>query len=317
MRTVAPIASRFDSCRPGGIGAIGCRRADRCETAPPDRCWSSSAGRRRRRDRSRRTRARVRLPAGEPPAARRDVAKRAVALIEKQMRRLRVADVSADVPHGLVDVPVGDDADRGRRRDRRRRTRSRTRASSATRAPTPALQRHVFEQPAALRPIQADHLVVEVRDRESRRAGVVEVAGVDAHAGARFAFRAERQPRFDGDVLERAVAQVAIELVRLRVVGDEQIRPAVDVVVDHRHAERLRARVEDAARRGDVFEGAVAAVVEQPARVAAVRFRRAVRLLLAVEAAEDVVFRRPLARSCRRTDRAGRRGRSRTRAPTC
>ena len=39
----------------------------------------------------------------------RDVAKRAVALIEEQVRRLRVADVAADVAHGLVDVAVGDD----------------------------------------------------------------------------------------------------------------------------------------------------------------------------------------------------------------
>ena len=61
-----------------------------------------------------------------------------------------------------------------------------------------------------------------------------------------------------------------------------------------RDAERLRARVEDAARRRDVLERAVAAVAEQPARVAAIRFGRAVRLLLAVEAAEHVVLRRPL-----------------------
>ena len=119
-------------------------------------------------------------------------------------------------------------------------------------------------------------------------------ADIDAHAGARLAVGAERQPGFDGDVLERAVAQVAIELVRLRVVGDEQIGPAVLVVVEHRDAERFRAGVEDAARRRDVFEGAVAAVAKQPAGVAAIRLRRAVRLLLAVEAAEHVVLGRPL-----------------------
>ena len=127
-----------------------------------------------------------------------------------------------------------------------------------------------------------------------RRAGVVEVRHVHAHPGARFAFGAEGEPGFDGDILELAVAQVAIELVGLRVVGDEQIRPAVLVVVEHRHAQRFRAAVEDAARRGDVLERAVAAVVEQPAGVAAIRLGRAVRFILAVEAAEHIVLRRPL-----------------------
>jgi hypothetical protein len=44
----------------------------------------------------------------------------------------------------------------------------------------------------------------------------------------------------------------------------------------------------------DVFEGAVAAVPEQPAGVAAIGFGGAVRLLLAVEAAEHVGGLRPL-----------------------
>ena len=101
-------------------------------------------------------------------------------------------------------------------------------------------------------------------------------------------------PASSATSLKRAVAQVAIELVGLRVVGDEEVGPAVLVVVEQRDAERLRARVEDAARGGDVLEGAVAAVAEQPAGVAAVRLGRAVGLLLAVEAAEDVVLGRPL-----------------------
>ena len=47
-------------------------------------------------------------------------------------------------------------------------------------------------------------------------------------------------------------------------------------------------------RRRHVFECAVAAIVKQPAGLAAIRFGRAVGLLLAVEAAEDVVLGRPL-----------------------
>ena len=61
-----------------------------------------------------------------------------------------------------------------------------------------------------------------------------------------------------------------------------------------RDAERLRAGVEDAARRRHVLERAVAAIAKQPAGLAAIRLGRAVRLLLAVEAAEHVVLGRPL-----------------------
>ena len=165
---------------------------------------------------------------------------------------------------------------------------------AARRRADAGLDRHIFVQAAAGGPIQADHLVVEVRDRKARVAGIVEVAAIGPHAGAGLSFRAEREPGLDGDVLERAVSQIAIELVRLRVVGDEQIRPAVLIGVDHRHAERLRAGVEHAARRRHVLEGAVAAIAEQPAGVSPIGLRRAVRLLLAVEAAEHIVLRGPL-----------------------
>jgi hypothetical protein len=66
------------------------------------------------------------------------------------------------------------------------------------------------------------------------------------------------------------------------------------IIVEQRHAERLGTRVENPARGRHVFERTVAAIAEQPARLAAIGFRRAVRLLLAGEAAEDVVLGRPL-----------------------
>ena len=204
-----------------------------------------------------------------------------------------MADVAADVPHRVVDVPVGDDEiDRAVevhvREDAAEPQRVSRRGADAR------AHRFVLVQAASQRPIEADHLVVEIRDREARSPGTIDVRCVDAHSGARLAVGAEGHTGLDRDVLERAVPLVAIELVRLRVVRHEEIGPAVLIVIQHRHAERLRAGVEDAARRRDVLERAVAAVAEQPARVAAVGLGRAVRLLLAVEAAEDVVFGGPL-----------------------
>ena len=94
------------------------------------------------------------------------------------------------------------------------------------------------------------------------------------------------------DVFEGAVAQVAIELVGLRVVGDQQVGPAVAIVIQQGHAQRFRRAVEDAALRRDIFERAVAAVAEEPAGFAVIGLGRAVGLALAVHAAEDVVRRR-------------------------
>src|SRR5439155_3965309 len=51
--------------------------------------------------------------------------------------------------------------------------------------------------------------------------------------------------------------------------------------------------VEHAAGGGNVLEGAVAAIVKQPAGIAAIGFRRAIRLVRAIETAKHVVFRRP------------------------
>ena len=52
-------------------------------------------------------------------------------------------------------------------------------------------------------------------------AGIFEVADIDAHAGAGFAFGAESQASFHGDVFEFSVAQIAVKFVGLGVVGDE------------------------------------------------------------------------------------------------
>jgi len=75
--------------------------------------------------------------------------------------------------------------------------------------------------------IEAEHFVVEIGDDDAGLAGVVEIGAIDAHAGAGFAFIAEGEAHFDGDILEFSVAEIAIKLVGLGVVGDEEIRPAV------------------------------------------------------------------------------------------
>ena len=144
------------------------------------------------------------------------------------------------------------------------------------------------------RAIEADHFVVEIGDGHAGKTGAIEIRGIHAHSGARFSFGAEGDAGFHGDVLECAIALIAIELVGLRVVGYEQIGPAVAIVIEHGDAQRFRAGVKDAALGSDVLKSSIAAIVKKPASLAAVGFRRAVGFVFSVEAAENVVLGRPL-----------------------
>src|SRR3954463_4605646 len=64
------------------------------------------------------------------------------------------------------------------------------------------------------RPIEANHLVVKVRDSDSRRLAVVlDVSNIHPHPGACFAFGAEGHSGLERRVLEPSVALIVIELV--------------------------------------------------------------------------------------------------------
>ena len=172
----------------------------------------------------------------------------------------------------------------------------------------------VDEEPIALVVIERHHLVGEVPDDEAGPSGAVVVRGVDAHAGARDAGLAEGDSRQDRPILERAVALVAVQAVRLGVVGDEDIDPPVAVEVEHGDAQSLRrgvdrrrpssSRSRTCRRRG--CERATGSVpCTTPACSTTCSFRRACRTDPCPSTTR---------RSGRRTDRACRRCRSRTRA---
>ncbi len=80
----------------------------------------------------------------------------------------------------------------------------------------------------------------------------------------------------------------------MRIVSDKKIGPAVLIEIEHGHAKRFGAGIENSTRRGDVFECAVASIVKEPAGFAAIRFGRAIGFVFSVEAAENVVLGRPV-----------------------
>ena len=107
-------------------------------------------------------------------------------------------------------------------------------------------------------------VVGEVGDVQVVAAVVVVVADGHAHVGLRPPVGVERRARGVADVGEPAAAEVAVDVVRPRVVGDEQIEPAVVVHVEPGDAEaEARLALGHAGGLGDVGERAVAVVVEQ------------------------------------------------------
>ena len=93
-------------------------------------------------------------------------------------------------------------------------------------------------------------------------AGIIVVAGVGAHACAHAARVAEGDASQDGGVGEGAVVIVVVELIRLGIVGYEEVHPAVVIIVQHRYAQGFAGWIVQSGALGDVFKGAVAFVVE-------------------------------------------------------
>src|SRR5947209_8920033 len=100
------------------------------------------------------------------------------------------------------------------------------------------MRSNIFEG-FATKPIQADHLVVEIRDGYPGETGIVEISDVDPHPCPRLAFAAEGETSLHGCIFESAIPLVTIKLVRLSVIGDEQLGPDVVVFVEQRYAERF------------------------------------------------------------------------------
>ena len=111
---------------------------------------------------------------------------------------------------------------------------------------------------------------------------------------ARDARLAEGHACADGSILECAVSLVAVQAVRLGVVGDENIDPSVAVEVEHGDAQSLRRRVVHAGLPRHVLERSVAAIVKKRRTLALVRLRRAVGFIPPVERAVQVLLDRPL-----------------------
>ncbi len=152
----------------------------------------------------------------------------------------------------------------------------------------------VDEEAFAFVVIERNHLIGKIGDEDAGGAGMIVIGGVNAHAGAGYAVFAEGDSGDDGFFGEGAVAVVAIELVGLGVVGEEEIGPAVVVVINDGDAESFGGGIGEAGFFGGVFESAVAAIVPEADGGAFEGFGRAVGFAFAVERAVEIGFDGPL-----------------------
>ena len=95
----------------------------------------------------------------------------------------------------------------------------------------PDCRRRVGEQAVAEIAKQVVRLQLEVRDHQIEAAVAIVVAEVGAHAGPGFAVAGDRDAGQQADFAKDATALVVIQEVRHQIVGDEQVRPSVVVVV--------------------------------------------------------------------------------------
>src|SRR5262249_41618322 len=156
------------------------------------------------------------------------------------------------------------------------------------------LRRFIDEEAFAFVVVERDSLVREVCDQNAWVSGMIVIRSVDAHASARDAVFTESNAGHHTFFRESSVAVVVVELVGLRVIGEEKIRPTVVIVVEQRDAHRFGRWLAESCLLRYILERSIAAVVPQPGGCAFVRFRRAIRLALAIERTVQIVFHGPL-----------------------
>src|SRR5260370_695870 len=121
---------------------------------------------------------------------------------------------------------------------------------------------HVVESLRAHVAIQRIGLLLKVRDEEDKTAAMVVIAPIDSHVAQLYAFAAAGYAAEHSHVGERSVVIVVIEIVGDGVVGNEEIGPAVVVIVDPHDAEAVVADViVDTCFDGNFLERAVAPIV--------------------------------------------------------
>jgi len=120
--------------------------------------------------------------------------------------------------------------------------------------PIPDLGASSVKRPGTIIGIKGHAFVGEIPNHDALPSGSVIIAGVDPHPGTRCAGFAEGHACSDRLIREGSFPVVLVEFIWLRVVGDEEIQPAVAVVIEQRDAERFAGGIVKSRTLRDVFK---------------------------------------------------------------
>jgi len=136
--------------------------------------------------------------------------------------------------------------------------------------------------------VERQALIGEIANDQAFLPRLVEVGGVGAHASALFTCIAIGHASLYGDVGKCSIVVVAVELVWLGIIGDKKVDPAIVIDVDQCNSERFARGVVQPGLLGDIFEDAIAFVVEEGPALALVEFRRAIGLVPRIQGTDLV-----------------------------
>src|SRR5439155_14033927 len=121
---------------------------------------------------------------------------------------------------------------------------------------------HVVESLLTHIVIERVGLLLKMGDKEAQAAAVVIIGPVHSHVAKLHPFAAKSYARKHAHVRKRAVAVVVVEVVGNGIVGNQEIGPAIVVVINPHDAEAVVADlIMDAGFDGNFFKRAVAAIV--------------------------------------------------------
>src|SRR5260370_17211646 len=138
--------------------------------------------------------------------------------------------------------------------------------------------RPLSKQTVALVVIERNHLIRPGADDATGVAAAIVVSCVHAHAGTRHAVFAECDAGGDAALFKGSILFIQIELVGLRVIGNQNVGPAIAVVIENGYAQTLRSRVAEPGFGGGIFKLPSPKVMPQPQRCALLRPRRTLAL---------------------------------------
>ena len=91
----------------------------------------------------------------------------------------------------------------------------------------------VDKQAIAFVVVERHHLIGKVADDDTGMTGAIVIGRVHAHAGPRHAVFTECDAGGDAALFKRSLLLIEIKLVGLRVIGNQNVGPAVAVVVEN------------------------------------------------------------------------------------